>query len=280
MSAWNRNGPVVVEVDATPCVVDFACTEAQRIGAELVLIAPYSRNGSEAADTAVRAAMERVRRRDVRATAVTEEGARLRVLAGAAEGARMLVVGRSRSRGPDRFVQAQGNLTLAARAGCPVVVVPASWRPSLVERKVAVGVDGTALSAEALEFGFTIAAARDADLIVMHSGGHPGAETDPECSWISRAEYVLSESLAPWTSRFPTVKVTRFLSSRRPAAALVRESGAVGLVVVGAHAGADAADPVARRSVAAMDCPVAIVPHDSVPAVAGRLSSTAPGHSG
>lgn len=278
MTAWNRHGPVVVEVDATPCVVDFACTEAQRIGAELVLVAPYSRSDPEPADAAVQAAMDRVRRRGAQATVVTEEGARLRVLADAAREARMLVVGRSRSRGPDRLVQAQANLTLAARAGCPVVVVPASWRPSLVERKVAVGVDGTALSAEALEFGFIIAAGRDADLIVVHSGGHPGAETDPECSWINRAEYVLSESLAPWTSRFPTVKVTRFLSSRLPAAALVRESGAVGLVVVGAHAGADAADPVARRSVAAMDCPVAIVPHDGVGPVEGRLAPTVPGH--
>jgi hypothetical protein len=72
---------------------------------------------------------------------------------------------------------------------------------------------------------------------------------------------VLSETLAPWTSRFPTVKVTRFLSSRPPAAALVHESGEVGLVVVGAHGGPLPIDPVARRSTAAMTCPVAIVPH-------------------
>jgi hypothetical protein len=41
----------------------------------------------------------------------------------------------------------------------------------------------------------------------------------------------------------------------------VRESGSVGLVVVGAHSGALPVDPVARRSMAAMTCPVAIVPH-------------------
>jgi hypothetical protein len=57
------------------------------------------------------------------------------------------------------------------------------------------------------------------------------------------------------------VKVTRFLSSRQPAAALVHESSDVGLVVVGSHAGPLPIDPVARRSVAAMTCPVAIVPH-------------------
>ena len=34
-----------------------------------------------------------------------------------------------------------------------------------------------------------------------------------------------------------------------------------GLVVVGSHAGPLPVDPVARRSVAAMTCPIAIVPH-------------------
>jgi hypothetical protein len=208
-----------------------------------------------------------VRHRDGYATelaAVTEEGSRLRVLAHAARTARMLVVGRSRSRGPQRLVHTQGNLTLAGRAGCPVIVVPLSWKPSLHDRKVAVGIDGTTLSAEALEFAFGVTAGREGDLTVVHAGvpaERPFADADPESSWISRADYLLSETLAPWTSRYPTVQVTRFLSSRPPAAALVHESGEVGLIVVGAHSGALPIDPVARRSMAAMTCPVAIVPH-------------------
>ena len=235
MSGWNRTGPVVVEVDGTAenlRVVDYASAEALRVGADLV--------------------------------AVAAEGSRSRVLAEAARPARMLVVGRPRSRGPQRLVNTQANLRLAARAGCPMVVVPLSWRPSPLDRKVAVGIDGTALSSEALEFAFGTAAGREGDLIVVHAGlpgERPFADEDPECSWISRADYLLSETLAPWTSRFPGVKVTRFLSSRSPSAALVHESGEVGLVVVGSHSGPLAVDPVARRSVAAMTCPVAIVPH-------------------
>jgi nucleotide-binding universal stress UspA family protein len=284
MDTWSRTGPVVVEVDGTAenlRVVDYASAEALRSGAELVLVAPYSAHGSdtpmmpggaptspaEQANAAVRAAVAHIRHRDGYAaelTAVTEEGSRLRVLAHAARKARMLVVGRSRSRGPQRLLHTQGTLTLAARVGCPVIVVPLSWKPSLVDRKVAVGIDGTALSSEALEFALGIAAGREADLIVVHSGaatGHLSTDEDPECSWISRADYLLSESLAPWTSRFPDVHVTRFLSSRAPAAALVHESDEVGLVVVGSHSGALPVDPVARRSLAAMTCPVAIVPH-------------------
>ncbi|MFC6160231.1 universal stress protein [Kribbella jiaozuonensis] len=275
---------VVVEVDGSAedlRVVDYAAAEALRAGAELVLVAPYSAHSSfspmtpgyppkspaELADAAVRAAVAHVRHRDgygVQLAGITEEGSRLRVLAHVARKARMLVIGRSRSRGPQRVVQTQANLTLVVRAGCPVVVVPLSWKPTLLDRKVAVGIDGTALSAEALEFAFGIAASREADLIAVHAGvpAEPAfSDEDPECSWISRADHILSENLAPWTSRFPQVRVTRFLSGRQPAAALVHESGDVGLVVVGAHGGALPIDPVTRRAMAAMTCPVAIVPH-------------------
>jgi nucleotide-binding universal stress UspA family protein len=282
MSTWNRTGPVVVEVDGSAenlRIVDYASAEALRSGAELVLVAPYSAHGSpampgsaskapaELADDALRAAVAHVRHLDgyaMELAAIAGEGSRVRVLAHAARNARMLVVGRGRSRGPQRLMNTHTSLTLASRAGCPVVVVPASWKPCLVDRKVAVGIDGTALSSEALEFAFGTAAGREGDLIVVHAGlpaEHAWNDEDPEHSWISRADQLLSEALAPWTSEFPNVKVTRFLSSRRPAAALVHESGEVGLVVVGSHAGPLPVDPVARRSVAAMTCPVAIVPH-------------------
>ena len=284
MSTWTRTGPVVVEVDGSAenlRIVDYASAEALRSGADLVLVAPYSAHGSfspmmpgyspkapsELADDALRAAVAHVRHRDGYAmdlAAVAGEGSRARVLAHAARNARMLVIGRARSRGPQRLVNTQANLMLASRAGCPVVVVPASWKPSLADRRVAVGIDGTALSAEALEFAFGIAAGREANLVVVHAGlpaEHAFNDEDPGHAWISRADHLLSETLAPWTSRFPDVKVTRFLSSRQPAAALVHESGEVGLVVVGAHCGPLPVDPVARRSVAAMTCPVAIVPH-------------------
>jgi nucleotide-binding universal stress UspA family protein len=291
MSTWNRTGPVVVEVDGSAenlRVVDYASAEALRAGAELVLVAPYSahssytpmmpgyapRSPAEHADDALRAAVAHVRHRDGYATelaAVAGEGSRVRVLAHAARNARMLVVRRSRSRGAQRLVNTQVSLTLAGRAGCPVVVVPATWKPSLLDRKVAVGIDGTALCTEALEFAFGVAAGREADLVVVHAGlpaEHAFDDGDPDHTWISRADHMLSETLARWTSRFPAVKVTRFLSSRQPAAALVHESADVGLVVVGAHAGPLPIDPVARRSVAAMTCPVAVVPHH--PATAER----------
>jgi nucleotide-binding universal stress UspA family protein len=296
MSMWNRNGPVAVEVDGSAenlGIVDYAAAEALRCEAELVLVTPYSAHSSftpmmpgyapktpdELADDALRMAVAHVRHRDgyaLELAAVADEGSRTRVLARAARKARMLVVGRARSRGPQRLVNTQTSLTLASRAGCPVVVVPALWKPSLADRKVAVGLDGTALSSEALEFAFAVAAGREADLVVVHAGlptEHAWNDEDPEHAWICRADHLLSETLAPWTSRFPDVKVTRFLSSRQPAAALVHESGEAGLVVVGSHGGPLPVDPVARRSLAAMTCPVAIVPHHLTTTERERLTA-------
>ncbi|WP_327635201.1 universal stress protein [Kribbella sp. NBC_00482] len=292
MAGWNRTGPVVVEVDGSAenlRLVEYAAAEARRTSSRLELIAPYSSRSSfasgysqkpvaEAADDAVQVATAHLRHRgnhSLRLTGATGEGPRSRVLAHAAQNARMLVIARSHGRGPERLVNTQVNLMLAARAGCPLVVVPASWHSSTTDRKVAVGIDGTTLSSEALEFAFMTASQRDADLIVVHSdvvAGHLPAGDDPEWSWLSRADHLLSETLTPWSSRFPDVKVTRFLSSRPPAAALVHESGDVGLVVVGAHSGPGPVDPVARRSVAAMTCPVAIVPHHAATAESANVA--------
>jgi nucleotide-binding universal stress UspA family protein len=280
MSTWARTGPIAVEVDGTAeglRVVDYACTEALRIGAELILATPYHAHAAyspmrpgqlpkppaELADDGLRRAVAHIRHRyghGLQLNAVSQEGSRLRVLPRIARHARMLIVGRDRARGPQRLLAAQGNLFLAGRTGCPVVVVPLSWRPSVADRKVAVGIDGTPLSAEALEFAFRSAADREGDLIVLHAGESTGPNENQ--SWISRADQTMSEALAPWTREFPQVRVTRYLTGRDALSALIHESQEVGLIVVGAHAGPlPVANPVARRAVAAMTCPVAIVAH-------------------
>jgi nucleotide-binding universal stress UspA family protein len=285
MGTWARTGPVVVEVDGSAeglRVVDYACLEATRSGAELVLAAPYPAHSSFSpmtpgylpkppagvADDDLRAAVMHVRRQvgyRVTLNAVSMEGSRLKVLPEAARHARLLVVGRSRARGPHRLVAAQGNLLLAARTGCPLVVVPMSWKPSAADRDVAVGVDGTPLSLEAVEFAFRTAADRDGDLTVVHAESAPRrgpADDDVESSWVRRADLTVAETLAGWSDEYPDVRVTRFLTARPVVAALMQESQQVGLIVLGAHAGPlPIGDAVARRAVAAMTCPVAIVPH-------------------
>lgn len=137
MGTWARTGPVVVEVDGSAenlHVVDYAALEAIRSGSELVLAAPYAAHGAynpmtpgylpkppdELADAGLRIAVAHVRHHygyQLALTAVSEAGSRLKVLPQAARHARVLVVGRHRTRGPQRLVAAQGNIVLAARAG-------------------------------------------------------------------------------------------------------------------------------------------------------------------
>lgn len=285
MGIWARTGPVVVEVDDNAeglHVVDYAALEALRSGAELVLVAPYQAHGSynpmtpgyqpkppaEIADAALRQAVAHVRHHygyELQVTAVSEEGGRLKVLPQTARHARLLVVGRARTRGPHRLVAAQGNITLTARTGCPVIVVPLTWRPGLLDRKVAVGIDGTPLSLEAVEFAFRATADREGELTVVHAQHaprHDPVDGSVESSWVRRGDLTVSETLAGWADEYPEVKVTRFLTAKPVVEALVREGAQAGLVVLGARAGLlPIGDPIARRAVAAMACPVAIVPH-------------------
>lgn len=276
---------MVVELDGSADglhVVDYAALEAIRSGADLVLAAPYyahssynpmtpgylPRQPAEFAADALRVAVAHLRHHfgyGLVVTAVSEEGSRLKVLPQVARHARLLVVGRARSRGPQRLVAAQGNIFLAARAGCPVVVVPLTWKPSVEDRRIAVGIDGTPLSIEAVEFAFRSAADREGDLIVVHAQHaprHDSQRDSVQSSWVRRGDLTVSETLAGWTDEYPEVRVTRFLTARPVVEALVHEGTEVGLVVLGARAGLlPIGDPVTRRAVAAMACPVAIVPH-------------------
>ncbi|WP_112239286.1 hypothetical protein [Kribbella monticola] len=96
------------------CRVDYACLEAVRSGAELVLVAPYQAHSSynpmtpgyqpkppaEMADAALRAAVAHIRHHygyTLQITAVSEQGARLKVLP--AGGGRVRLPGGRRSRG-------------------------------------------------------------------------------------------------------------------------------------------------------------------------------------
>jgi nucleotide-binding universal stress UspA family protein len=269
-------GPVVVEVDGSAeglRVLDYACTEAIRSEAELVLVAaahqvPEVVTGGEHLPPAERAgeflriAAAHVRRQIGDALKVSEvcgDGSRMKVLSAKARGARALVIGRTRHRGPERLIAARSNLLLARRIECPLIVVPGSWKLAPSQRDVAVGVDGTALSSEAVGYAFRAAAARGGNLIAVHAAPRLSA---PDGLWVRKAELGLTEVLEKWSAEYPGVKVTRYLTCRPVVAALLHKSREVSLVVLGAHTGIlPVGDPVTRRAMAVVDGPVAIVPH-------------------
>ncbi|WP_329000914.1 universal stress protein [Kribbella sp. NBC_00709] len=284
MNSWETLGPVVAEVDGSIDglrVVDYASRTAVRAGTDLVIVAPYhrstphtsltSRSASAIAEENLRDAAAHAKRRHGRGLVirtVAMEGSRVKVLQAATREASVLVVARSYDSATSGLISTQGNLALAARIGRPVIVIPTGWQPMPTERGIAVGIDGTPLSLEAVEFAFRTASDRHANLTVVHS--HHLAYHAPDGadgSWQERAGLTVSETLAGWDEEYPHVKVTRLLTTRPVVATLARESEDVDLIVVGAHTGPlPIGDPVARRTIAEMPCPVAIVAHHVTPA--------------
>jgi nucleotide-binding universal stress UspA family protein len=304
MNSWTRTGPVVVEVDGSSDglrVVDYAAQDALHAGADLVLVAPFYNHGSyppmtplhqqaspsEDAAATLRDAADQVKRRhgrDLVVKNIAMEGSRLKVLRTAAREARVLVVGRDHDNGPAGLISAQGNLALAGHLRCPVIVVPTAWRPNPAEHSIAVGIDGTPLSLPAVEFAFRTAAERRTGLTVVHSH-HLPYRLPADDVWTERAGLTVAETLAGWDEEFPQVTVTRLLTTQPVVASLARESEHAALIIVGAHAGPlPIGDPVARRTIAELPCPVAIVAHHVTSAerdqqrreIPGRLDTFAP----
>jgi nucleotide-binding universal stress UspA family protein len=137
----------------------------------------------------------------------------------------------------DLMVIAAGGRTthrVATHAHCPVVVVRpgAPPRPTAFPEAnharhapfaghVVVGVDGSAPSLAALEFGFAYAAAHRRPLAAVHITAEPGAPA------------ALAAEVAPWIDEYPLVAVEQAVYAGRPLPGLMRAAAGAALLVVG-----------------------------------------------
>lgn len=156
---------------------------------------------------------------------------------------------------------------VATHAECPVLVARGVDRPAA---PVAVGVDGSRLSALAIEFAVEAAAGRGSELIALHAcqrpdDGHadlPASASDADESR-GEQERTLAAATAGWRSRYPDLRIVHRPVPSRPAAALVEESNRAGLVVVGARGRGGFAGlltgSVSHTVLHHAACPVAIV---------------------
>ncbi|OIJ68684.1 universal stress protein [Streptomyces mangrovisoli] len=257
-------GPVVVGVDgsaASLTAVEAAADEARRRGAALRLtyvltwsdrvpvgVPPWDPDGDGLRETVAEVltrAEDRARRVAPRLTIVREVllGEPGAVLAAESRDACLTVIGRRpgpvlTARGPGRTT---GRLT--ARGGAPVLVV--CGRPGATG-PVVLSEDGSPAAREAAGFAFAEAAARGADLEILHlpGGRRPG-----------RGHRATTAELAALRKRHPDVTVRSRWIRHRPRRALTDASAGAGLVVVGAGRG-PAGHPVLRHAY----CPVAVVP--------------------
>ncbi|MFJ9012679.1 universal stress protein [Streptomyces canus] len=290
MSTSQARGAVVVGVDATPgarLALAWAADEAalRRLPLHVVLAvdalgleggsvelpslwttwgpevrAAYASVLEEARDFAVE------RHPGLTVVAELADGSPADVLRARAPDSAMVVIG-SRHHGIVRDLLSRESVgqPLVTHAPCPVVVVREPEPVTQAPPHVVVGVDGSALSAEAVRFAFEEAAFREARLIAV-SAWEPAhlrdlAVEDAE----DEVRRVLAESTAGWREKYPQVEVRHEVVRGHPVRVLSDAAQWAVVLVVGSR-GLGGFSGLLLGSVSQglmhhAPCPVVIVPH-------------------
>lgn len=288
--------PVVVGVDgslAAGRAVRWAAREARRRGLALRLVEAFAWSDTtplevELASRDYRDMLLRTMRDQLDAAGATAEAAApgirvdkevvagypARVLRAESERAALLVVGGRGVGGVLGLLVGSVAVSMAARAACPVVVVPDTGNePVPADAPVVVGVDGSSHSEAAVAFAYEAASLRGAPLVAVHAWSDLpfDAEGAPMIDWnvIQPAEQeVLAERLAGWAEKFPDVDVRRVVVQDRPAHALLEQAARARLLVVGSRGRgrlpALVLGSVSNAVLHRARCPVAVVRADSV----------------
>jgi nucleotide-binding universal stress UspA family protein len=169
-------------------------------------------------------------------------GAPVPVLLSEIEQAPLVVLGSRGLGGFSGLLIGSTGVHVAAHALCPVIIVrPVSGAPpnSLTADQVVVGVDGSPLSVEALEFGFTEAVRLGVGVVAVHVAASyvPGESsvdvlTEEHAPNQTRS---LAESLAGWQEKYPDVPIQRVVLRGHAGRALAEASQGARLVVVGSR---------------------------------------------
>jgi len=189
-------------------------------------------------------------------------------LVSASESADTVVVGVS-GRNTGGLLLRSVSVQVASHARAPVVVVHDT--PAPVGAPVVVGVDGLALSKNAIAYAYAQASSRRVGLTVVHGWWLEYVEgTSASAIWsvdwqkfAQKEQALVDESLAGWQEKYPDVKVRRHSVRGLPVEALVRQSGNACLVVVGTRGRAGFSElllgSVSQGVMHRAHCPVAIV---------------------
>jgi nucleotide-binding universal stress UspA family protein len=160
------------------------------------------------------------------------------VLLRRSEDAALTVVGARGLRDDPRIPLGSVSDALAARAPCPVVVVPAELQAGWREAEVLVGVDASGESMSALKFGIETAARRGVGITALLAwpelpSGSASISTATEVEHEYRRWLVKTANAK--RQQFTRVKVSCQVVHERPESALVAAAMGAGLVVVGSR---------------------------------------------
>ncbi|MER7444309.1 universal stress protein [Micromonospora avicenniae] len=258
----NTGAPVVVGVDGSDAALDavrVAAREAEHRHRPLRIVhafswpltvadlgpAPFAAETAGVRDEAEKFVAQAVAEAgkvtpDVPVTGAVVDGAATPVLLDEARDAALVVLGHRGLGGFAGLLIGSVTVQVSARAQCPVLVVRGEPR---ADGPVVVGVDGSELSIEAVDFAFEEAARRGTSLVAVHAWLDPvvlfpGAVAPPVTDLAAYADderRVLAESVAGHAERYPEVSVRHELVHGSPAQALIEQSRDAQLVVVGAH---------------------------------------------
>ncbi len=126
---------------------------------------------------------------------------------------------------------------VAAHSACPVVVVHDESYRSRDTSGIAVGIDGSTGSMQALEFSFARAAERHLALTVVHAWwlGQPSRPPVGAEETAGTVQQLLTEATAPLRKQYPDVDVHERLVHSQAVDALVDASAAAQLLVIGSR---------------------------------------------
>lgn len=185
----------------------------------------------------------------------------------AAATSEILVLGSRGFTGCAAFLVGSVALEVAARAGCPVVLVRAGERPedereasgSGAYRPVVLGLDLDHPCDDLLAYAFDAAAVRRAPLHVWHSWAVPLVPSADAVDPVVEKDRALAAVLAPWRRKFPETEVVERTVHGRAGRHLVMASTRASLLIVGRRT--EHLGPVAHSVIHHVLCPVAVVPH-------------------
>lgn len=175
--------------------------------------------------------------RTITITSEVRESAPVPTLVDMSAEADLVVVGSTGRSALERVLLGSVSSGLLRSARCPVAVIreESSWMPHSKSAPVLVGIDCSSTSELALAIAFDEASRRGVELTALHAWSDMAVYQLPWLEWRSEAERSLAEYLAGWTERYPDVKVNRVIVLDHPGRALIEESKAAQLVVVGSH---------------------------------------------
>jgi nucleotide-binding universal stress UspA family protein len=201
------------------------------------------------------------------------QGARVRAIVDASADAQLVVVGRETSHGLERLLTGATTAGVASNARCPVVVVPADWRPrdgtGGSGGTVVVGIRRPDDASHVMAAAYQEAVPLGAAITVVHAWelmdpylDRIEARTHDE-EWRAMGEQLVEEALGHWRDQYPHVTVETRVEHGHPASVLVAAAKGADLVVVRRaheHRPFDHLGATVRAVLLSSPAPVEVVP--------------------